>query len=560
MIELLIDSQSVDIDQKTSMAITLSLADIENVEESNTGYSKTFSIPMTPKNRVVFGFTEQVFSSTQFNNTKHSAKILSNGVTVMSGYAQITEYKNSNGSGVYSLNIIGDGFDWLVNAQKKMNELNADFSLLYVENEVYDNSILPITESPLIRFIPVDRGAFYNRNTEDELIPRTGLILQDYYPFINVWRLLELIMSGYSIVSSLENRLKNQYISGQLSEPEDMSELKEDNNFFAGTTFEAEERSMDNYIFLFNTFAPYGDKEYFTTGNILKIMNHVLPAVYNNIRFTPTDTIRVAFDINLLFTLNPRYIDEPLSFVFGYGDKQDTHVINRHEPVETTTAGFNIIGQLQYLKITKLPAGWSSGIGLTILCRLVCRCYNNSLWGDGVTVEIANMALSPAAKSDQYFNKVLPEGYSHYLFILVNENYHWSTGLRLWLDDNDVSAATVEYTAYYYNTMEARLTYDKPITTKVFSIVKGDYIDFKTKFNGYSGETIILGNECDIKPNFKNNLGYGEQVTIGVIGGEKTQLEFIQALRQMYNLIFYTNSLTKQVFIEPRPDFYIDKL
>ncbi|MDR1348895.1 MAG: hypothetical protein LBJ63_10830 [Prevotellaceae bacterium] len=544
MIELLIDDKSVDIDQKTNVAITLSLADIENVEESNTGHSKTFSIPMTPGNRIIFGFVEQVFSSAQFNNAKHTAKILSNGMTVMSGYAQITEYKNNNkGSGVYSLNIIGDGFDWLVNAQQKMNELDAPFSLSYIDNEVYANSIIPITESPLIRFIPIDRGAFYSRDTNGELSPRTNLILQDYYPFINIWRLLELIMSGYTIVSSLESKLKNQYISGQLTEPEDMESIKENNDFFVGTTYESDWwRSVFGELFtyfVFNTWT-YDDK-YFTTGDILKIITSSF------IRFKPVDNIKISFDIELSFQCDPRkaFAD---TFVFGDGDKEQTFTL-ANTPVETETEGFNADGYLHYLSLRYI--GTNLDILLQGRTKLV---YVYSVWQTCVTL-IDNVL------TDRWFVKKITVS-SYKICLIRPEDDNLTNSYFLLYDSaTDTYHNQALFKLYHYSSDDFALTYKYALTTKSYSILKGDYINLRTRFKCTNGlGRICFGNECTIKPDFKNNLGYGEQVTIGTVGGEKTQIEFIQALRQMYNLIFYTNSLTKQVFIEPRQNFYIDKL
>ena len=51
MIKLFVDDQLVDMDQQTSVSISLGIASVTKIESGRTGYSKTIQLPMTARNR-----------------------------------------------------------------------------------------------------------------------------------------------------------------------------------------------------------------------------------------------------------------------------------------------------------------------------------------------------------------------------------------------------------------------------------------------------------------------------------------------------------------------------
>lgn len=234
VVELKIDGHKVDMNQKGNIAATHSIADIEEPDSTAAGYTKSVEVPLISNMRV-FRFINELYSKEQFNNELHKAEYIVDGNTVMSGIAQIDKitYKFGSGhklvGGSFHVSVIGAAFDWITNAKKQINELESAETVVYNMEEVYKNSIRE--DESLIKFFPVDRGAFWEENYNGDLIPRKKLDIRDYHPFFNVWKTMCLILSEYTIKSSMEDFFKKLYCSGYMPVNEDLSYIKEENDF-----------------------------------------------------------------------------------------------------------------------------------------------------------------------------------------------------------------------------------------------------------------------------------------------------------------------------------------
>jgi len=73
------------------VSLTYNIADVRDISNRNTSYSKTITVPETPNNKQVFGFISDLSSDSTFNpNKKSPVWILCDTVPVLTGNIQLT--------------------------------------------------------------------------------------------------------------------------------------------------------------------------------------------------------------------------------------------------------------------------------------------------------------------------------------------------------------------------------------------------------------------------------------------------------------------------------------
>jgi hypothetical protein len=96
----------LDIFQDESFEVNYSINTIKDISQSNGTYTKTISLPDTPKNRQVFGYATNLLTNLEFNSTtsftpvankynpnkKLRCNVLEDGINVLEGYIQLTKY------------------------------------------------------------------------------------------------------------------------------------------------------------------------------------------------------------------------------------------------------------------------------------------------------------------------------------------------------------------------------------------------------------------------------------------------------------------------------------
>lgn len=580
MIEIFVDGQSVDVDERVKVAISLGIANVENPAESSDGYSKSIELPMTNRNRRVFRHTDEFFSKEQFNNSPHTAEVRHNGVVVISGVVVLNSYvSNNSGGGVFKINILGSSIEWVKSAQKRVNELKHPQEVKYLLEDVYRNSVNGRTDE-LIKFCPVDRGAYFTKRG-DELVPRTELDLYDYHPFINVWQLLLLVFEGYQIVTSMAKTLGGLYLSAYMPKLEDVNYLKEENDFELGTTYD-ETRSFKitptkNEAEFINIY----DDELENENGVIS-MTHTLWGLCTY--FTPTDNIKIGFDCTLLYSTtvtaaNEEGINGRLVFVdhFYFG-----RVMSSEGPVESDREQLVMFSPKDSNEWKEAAAtGDSDGKLLDDFPNFLIEAVKDAVLLFKLTdlnrfskliYEMREITTGKIIKYDMLSNFsssgdwLLFRGYAtisiapHRVYLIDYYGKEWDLS-----KSENKSLYTVEGLGMLNSSLlpDYVLSFRYEGSISSYAIPKGALFSLACGFDTTlrplsetNAVTFRVLSECNLRPNFRDAIGYGENVSISTIGGTKTQLEVVQAIRQMYNLLFYTNPVTREVFIEPRTNFY----
>lgn len=574
-IELIIDGREVDLDQKANIAVTHSIADIQDPESTSAGYSKSIEVPLTPRNMSIFGYTNELYSKEQFNNALHTAKYVVDGNIVMSGIAQIDKitYRYDSGNklvgGCFHVSVIGASFEWITHAKRRLNELTSTEAVTYDMQEVYENSIR--TDPSLIKFFPVDRGAFWKKDHKDEMVPRSELCLYDYHPFINVWKLLELILKGYVLKSSLRELLLRLYSSGTILPIEDSSYIEEENDFYIGRSYSISGNKFGGELPIpLNIYDSWTTEDYHNNNGVISKGSAVFGPVSV---FRPKQNMLVRMETRLEYTTQVRngstngkildvitepgecfYVDTLQQFV---GSKVEQVHLSLDQCEEAK--GNNRVSL--YNRQDKHIYGDSNADHTYIVC-LESK-LTGEYWIYQKIDQRSDWPLGKIKKGRNWFVIKLSKGDKQCYFKLsVN-----GTRINYYLDDNnDVKSSLSDF--FYFEIEDESVHFKIDNATKnnyylrkgsAYSLYGALHCSQQFNENPYVELGLVkyaLGRGNSVKPTYPNGIGVGELVDIKTIGGDSSQLDYIAALRQMFNLMFYTNPLTREVFIEPRSGFY----
>jgi hypothetical protein len=119
MIRLFIENTEIELDESVQFAITKQFEDLNNPTSIINDWSKTVSIPFTAHNNGIFGHIynpDRIIVSSDnaaltgiyFDPTKKLDMRLQWGDAVlMTGYAKMTDIKQTNGNGTYNITLFG---------------------------------------------------------------------------------------------------------------------------------------------------------------------------------------------------------------------------------------------------------------------------------------------------------------------------------------------------------------------------------------------------------------------------------------------------------------------
>lgn len=215
MLRLFIDNTEADLNSDAELSISLSIASLTSTSWGRASYSKSITIPATPRNRGLMGDCEQPLAAQHFNHTGHTARVEADGCVIIEGQILVTASR-LGGEGYYRFNIIGNAREWVRSASARLVELMPDWSCTFDKSTIAESWT---EEGALVRFLPVERGRLDGQEWPN------GRVTEDtYHPFIHLRSLLGAIFAeaGYAIESQfLDSDYFNRlYMSGRWSERE----------------------------------------------------------------------------------------------------------------------------------------------------------------------------------------------------------------------------------------------------------------------------------------------------------------------------------------------------
>lgn len=539
--KLFIDNKELEMDQEAQVSISLSIASITQVESGRTGYAKTIRVPITAQNRQILGDVEEIFSLEMFNQKQHSAHIEVDGCVVIQGQPMITKYeKTSNAEAWYHINIIGPGKEWIkMAAEKQLNELEIPFNKMLDSETV----IQSWQNDQAVKFLPVQRDRFTldSGNVQGRV---RMLSFEDYFPFIHVRSMMERIaaQAGYTIESQFmqEELFNSLHMSGKYTESD--TENRKDKMGFLAKRFAAIQGTADRFGRV------YADPltSLNSIGNVVdsadpeEVVNGIsLSGVYNQsnsfrkingfIAFYPPETSVVGFEYFLKYRTEYRIKNRSELTCFNRVYLEDFYerIFKVMNPNVDRKAQYRDNWGYQLMVFDHIP-GESyrftydrAGVGMVTL-----KTFNSRT--TPIQTQLGTTISNPRLWLDTGGGNYIPYTGDWALY----DGYVTETG--------EVDVAVTVRTP-------ARTVY--PSAPQYFDVIH---------FGGATpGMKITLSPETSLKPIFVGHPCEGTQVEFQQVAAHQVrQIHLINALKQMFNLYFYTDSNNKKIYIEPREMFY----
>lgn len=549
--ELYVDGLRADTDSCAAVSVALSVAAVTDPRKGRTGYTRSIRVPMTPLNDSIFGYAAEINGAGMFNSLEHTGRIEHDGSVLIEGPLYLNSAERNAAEGYYNVHIIGAAKTWASRAAAKaLRNTAVDFSKKITAAGILQSW----TEDTPVRFLPVLRGTTGPDHLSGSVISTVKILSSDdYHPFIHAATLLRAIFaeSGYRVESDFVDgeMFSSLYISGNYP-TRDVSTLKANLDFLA-------RRFSDGAAIANSLGRVYADpyRSSYTIGNLVDTADpeEVSAAgrsyddVFTNngcfgkdglrIVFKPLGTTSVGFQYHIVYTtgyamknsarlkgFDTVYLDEdsPREFILP------NPFPDRRDEIAPTPKAYK-------LAIFDFVEGYS--YQLKYFYRISAQ-----------TTAEGTIATVTQRFSSVNVASVLPDGSTGRLYYRTSAADSWKTYTGDWAmyDGFVTESGTVDVEL----TLRTAPQTISPSSPKFFDSIW---------FGGADpGMQITVSEQSWIKPVF-----YGQPVEGATVGFadvamlDATQMDFINALRQMFNLCFHTDNRSRTVRIEPRTAFFV---
>lgn len=550
--KLFIDGTQADIDGRTGVSVTLSVARLTEFESSRTGYAKTIVLPMSPRNMELLGDEADPNAAGDFNAQGHTARIEADGCTVLEGVLTVAECVVGRAAGYYRVNIIGPGKEWVAAAAATpLRQLDVPYGVTLTGEAICRSW----EDDTPVRFLPVQREGFEPANPDRNVFaPQKILSYEDYHPFLHVRTMVERIFAraGYAISSQFMSGplFDSLYMSGNYPQ-KDTALQRSKMDFRAGRT-ETAQAAADHLGRVYAT--PYANQN--TIGNIVETANpansdqivgelfsigECFRRVDRHVAFVPTGEIVMGFEYTFAYTTQYR-ITGPrtvVGFDTIYTGGEQAHKFSLTMPFEDRReqmVGFKTFKVVVY--------DYADGERLRM-----------DYW------EITNAEADPDnLQPGDYQNRSTAQFTTAEQNITIN-TYNRIVNARLMkFAGNSFSPYTGQW-GIYDATMTRTGTMDVQVTVRS-GPERVTPASPKTFYDIYFGGadpqmTLQIGRATTVRPVFAYGPTEGAQLDFAQVAAHRIScLDLINGLKQMFNLYFITDQAAKTVYVEPRADFY----
>lgn len=541
----------------SSIRISLCVSDMTDPGKGRTGYSLPFVLPATARNREILGHCAEPTSTEMFNQRQCSARIEHDGCVIMNGELYVMSYtENGKGGGEYSAAVIGPGKEWVRKAAATpLRKMEVEFDETITAAMIGQSW----TWNKPVRFLPVQRDSFAVENRNSHLFPPVKILsFEDYHPFLHVRTMFEsvFVAAGYSIESQFTGSalFDSLYMSGNYPKKSiegDKSKMDFLAGRFADATATANSggRVYADPVTNLNTvgnIVETADPREENDGKVLENVfakNDCFTKIGDRIAFVPTHSVVVGFEFKIHYTADYYMAgrDELKTFDELYlwsGQSRNYKVANtntdRRGEFRTGKTFMAIVfdhteGDSYQFRYDELlneqvdPENPGPG-------EVTTRTFTSF---STRTKTITVTGTKPVANPQIWIKR---QGSSSYVLCVKD----WAL-----YDGHVVERGEVEVEITVRSSPERVL----PSSPKYF-----DQIYFG---GAEPGMKFTLGKGTTVRPVFAGYPCEGSTVKFeDVAAHEATALDFVNAIRHMFNLTFVTDNIEKKVYVEPQKDFY----
>lgn len=545
--KLFIDNKEVDLSADNEALWSLSIDNIRSLDPKTATIVQRLKLPSTKRNRMVMGYCDQLFVADNFNHTKHHGRLEVDGVDLLEGLLVMVAYEGHvTLDGEYTVELRDSRKEW---AERAYKALMKDMPIEY-ENTLTSSNVAaswsPDNDVPF-RFFPVQRDRYSFQFDIQQGVPSRVFTISDYHPFLSIHAAMTAMAAaaGYTINSQFVNAgfFKSLYMSGNYPTT-DIDLIQTRNAFLAGRVTTAATTVSPEGIVFANPSRIGGSNvgNIFESANSLDnpkffVTNNGIQKIGDKMVFVPNEPCILGFEYDLKFTCQTSMLSA--TSLGGVNRvKLDDNVVYDFD-IPNTKPDYK---QSTHIKGNMVLRSDHISDGQTIV-QLVLQYELNQGMNEFETITIRS-AITPINR-DYYIKSVVlkyrPLGTSDY------QEYPYDHRWALHMTD-ELSGQT---------TVHIKLRSSPQLRT----VGRPIYFDMITFYGGVAGTGFTLSPETIVKPLFWSYPGKDDTVTTERLMAHDRvyQIKLFDAVRQMFNLYFYTNPITKQIFIEPRDKFYTDK-
>ena len=570
-----VGSLDVSLHSEFPLALTFSIADIKDIEARKGTFSKTFKIPATKNNNLLYKniYLSETYSTNNLTNKK-PCRIIFNNLFSIEGFLQLSSVGLTDKANYYSCVFYGDNIGWTsVIADSLLKDLGTDGDAWeYLNGKTTDGNApdgtngvgvnLKINKAGIKSTWDNDDAEYQNRSTT------TASTTAIVYPVTTYG---DFNSSGEDYAIQLLDTWYSYFTDYTFFNPP--ATLTCYTGTVGSTTIGNPEPVCDwrPCIWVYDVFkeiftqAGYTINSVFIESETFKRLLFALP----NFKFNNGDYRYDAFSLQLYWNLDPT-VDASSQLVFKNNYTQVVSNSNAdiisEDIVLGTHSGFNL-----FLNGTGIPADPANGFNTSTNKAFTVSEYgkyiisiNNfcvhlasfSTAGTGIgnlqyITKYARVDILVKTIGDGNFHSVGgSEGMVDFAFNVGSTNGGSSLNLTVELEDSE--------TSLYLNkgdVVKFRLKVRGKTTVPVNAgtTLTGDWYLFADK-NISSGRSHNGNINIAIDP---VHAQYGQTYDLkDVINKDYKQLDFIKGVAHSFNLQFQTDEMTKTVAIEPFNDFY----
>lgn len=535
---LTIDNLPCDLDPTRKIALDYDAARLADIGRAREGRSLTLTLPATPRNDARMSFARDPHAAERFNASLHRAELRAEGALLLGGSIRLLRCDRDG----YTVEIRDGGARWAsAAARSPLGALPVEFRTQLTPTAICAGWS---DQSP-VKFFPVRRDAYPQRNAPNDLLPAERLLgVEDYHPFLHVATMVEALFaaSGYRIRSRFmaSEPFRSLYMSGAYAS-RDTTAARNRMGFLARRRTTVSATADDFGRIYANPKAAYN-----TVGNLVETATPQtpdeegvpIPEIYNNggcfaldngkIAYTPLTEVSVSFEYYLRYTTDHRILTRDRlagfdSVYLGPGSQMDFTLANRYPDRRNELAP-----DRSYRAVVFEHAPGAQ-------YRLTCTLHGvaGSVWAE-FSARSALVA-TPAAGNPQ--NPVLQ----------VKRSGAWTEYAGDW----------ALYDGYIAET--GRTTVELRVTSAPEVLTPASPRTFNTLYfyGAEPGMTLTLHPQCSLGVRFSSHPGFGATVTFADAAHHGVrQSVLLEALCQMFNLRLWTDEETSMVVIEPADDFF----
>lgn len=532
--ELAIDSVRCDCDGARMGGIDLDTARAGSPEACRMGYTLTFTLPSTPTNDSLFGYPADVQSGSNFNDAYHEGVVTVGGEEIFRGSAYLIAARVGAAETLYEVAVTGGSAAWAKNiALKRFNAIPIEYAGVLTPSAICASWQ---DEDTPVRFFPVHRDSYEVTNSSVSLLPAERILsTDDYHPFISADSLLRAIFAdeGYELRSDFmqSDLFRSLYVSGAYAATDTASQRRR-MDFKARRTADASaEADASGRVYCSDAVKVNSLGVFVTTASAEEAEgafdpNGVFRSDGESICFAPPSSVEAGFEYHIKYVTDYRiasrtrlrgfdevYLNTGAIFKYTLANP----FADRRE--ETLRKGYRYLAAVfSHADGAEYSLRTSEG---AVIAQFASRTAYVVMPSDCTRPVLYRKAASETSFSPYYGDWALYDG-------SVTE-----TGRR-----------------------EVELTVrTDPQTVTPSSPFRFDRMFFQ---GAEAGMNIVLSRDSWLRPRFSASPGLGAAIEFADVAHVQcTQMELVDALRQMFDLMFLTDERDKAVRIEPRRDFYL---